>query len=131
MPARCAARARPIAALRPAPTTGAATPSFFHCGDNAYFEGFGEIGRRHEIDIALMPIGAYGPERYFADVHINPEDALLAASVLGARIAIGHHWGTFNLGAESPAEARSRFLAARAKGVKPMVLDVGQAVAVK
>ena len=40
-------------------------------------------------------------------------------------IAIGHHWGTFNFGRESPAEARQRFLAAKAPGVRPVALDVG------
>src|SRR5205823_1639531 len=35
--------------------------SIFHCGDSAYFPGFKEIGERHEIEIALLPIGAYDP----------------------------------------------------------------------
>ncbi len=109
---------------------GAARKIYFS-GDTAWGNHFAEIrAKRGRYDVALVPIGAYGPEPYFADVHVNPEDALLAASVLGAHIAIGHHWGTFNLGAESPAEAKARFLAAKAKGVRPMVLDVGEAVGV-
>ena len=79
----------------------------------------------------LVPIGAYAPENLFADVHINPEDALKAASVLGARVAIAHHWGTYNLGAVKPAEARARFLAARASGVTPRVLDIGETISLK
>lgn len=104
----------------------------YFSGDTAWGNHFAEIrARRGRFDVALVPIGAWKPEPYFAHVHINPEDALLAASTLGARIAIGHHWGTFNLGTESPAEAKSRFLAAKAKGVRPRVLDVGEAVGVK
>ena len=30
----------------------------YHAGDSAYFDGFAEIGKRHHIDTALLPIGA-------------------------------------------------------------------------
>ncbi|MFP1633576.1 MBL fold metallo-hydrolase [Zhengella sp. ZM62] len=98
----------------------------YFSGDTGYSGIFRQMReRRGRFDIALVPIGAWKPDRTFADIHMNPDDALLAASELGAGIAIGHHWGTFNFGRESPAEARERFLAAKAPGVRPVVLDVG------
>ena len=57
----------------------------FHCGDSAYFEGFEEIGKRYEIDIALLPIGAYDPPSG-REVHMNPEQAVQAFQELGAKI---------------------------------------------
>ncbi len=71
----------------------------FHCGDSAYFQGFKEIGRRHRIDLALLPIGAYDPPTG-RDVHMNPEQALQAFLELGAQTLIPMHYGTFRLGYE-------------------------------
>ena len=81
----------------------------FHCGDSAYFDGFREIGRRHEIDIALMPIGAYEAPSG-RDVHMNPEEAVRAFADLGARMMIPMHYGTFPLGNEPRDEPVERLL---------------------
>ncbi|HMQ57418.1 MAG TPA: MBL fold metallo-hydrolase [Rhizobiaceae bacterium] len=104
----------------------------YFSGDTAWSTIFGDIrARRGRFDYALVPIGAYAPEPVMADVHVNPEDALMAASILGARFAIGHHWGTFNLGAESPAEAKARFHAARAPGIVALTPDIGETIRLK
>jgi L-ascorbate metabolism protein UlaG (beta-lactamase superfamily) len=66
----------------------------FFPGDTAYFPGFREYGRRHAIDVALLPIGAYEPPA-FRRVHMNPEDALQTLVDLDARWMIPIHWGTF------------------------------------
>lgn len=71
----------------------------YHCGDTAYFEGFTEIGRRYPIDVALLPIGAYEPPSLRA-VHMNPEEALEACVVLGAKVMVPMHYGTFRLSYE-------------------------------
>ena len=84
--------------------------SIFHCGDSAYFEGFKEIGKREEIDVALMPIGAYEPPSG-REVHMNPEEALDAFEDLGARMMIPMHYGTFALSNEPPEEPLERLLA--------------------
>jgi L-ascorbate metabolism protein UlaG (beta-lactamase superfamily) len=73
--------------------------TIFHCGDSAYFEGFREIGDRADIEIALLPIGAYdAPTK--RDVHMNPEEALMAFQLLRARTMIPMHFGTFRLSYE-------------------------------
>src|SRR6266446_2699971 len=66
----------------------------FFPGDTAYFPGFRDYGRRHAIDVALLPIGAYHPPA-FRRVHMNPEDALQTLVDLDARYMVPIHWGTF------------------------------------
>ena len=84
--------------------------SVFHCGDSAWFDGFAEIGRRHQnIDVALMPIGAYEAPSG-RDVHLNPEEAVRAFAELGAKVMIPMHYGTFPLGNEPPGEPVERLL---------------------
>lgn len=83
--------------------------SVFHCGDSTYFDGFHEIGKRHNIDIALMPIGAYDAPSG-RDVHMNPEQAVRAFADLGAKLMIPMHYGTFPLGNEHPDEPVERLL---------------------
>ncbi|MDX2080766.1 MAG: MBL fold metallo-hydrolase [Terrimicrobiaceae bacterium] len=81
--------------------------SIFHCGDSAYFEGFREIGERTEVEIALLPIGAYeAPTK--RDVHMNPEQALQAFMELRARIMIPMHFGSFRLSYEPLHEPPAR-----------------------
>src|SRR5256885_1011069 len=75
----------------------------YHSGDTAYFEGFGEIGRRFpRIDAALLPIGAYDPPWFLEKQHMNPEHAVQAFLDLGARRLGAVHWGTFKLTDEPP-----------------------------
>lgn len=83
--------------------------SVFHCGDSAYFDGFKEIGERYEIDVALMPIGAYESPSG-RDVHMNPEEAVRAFADLGAKALIPMHYGTFPLGNEPHNEPVERLL---------------------
>lgn len=84
--------------------------SVFHCGDSAWFDGFAEIGRRHQdIDVALMPIGAYDAPSG-RDVHMNPEEAVRAFAEMGAKVMIPMHYGTFPLGNEPLEEPVERLL---------------------
>lgn len=83
--------------------------SIFHCGDTAYFDGFQEIGERTDVEIALLPIGAYdNPTK--RDVHMNPEQALRAFVELKAQRMIPMHFGTFRLSYEPLHEPPQRLL---------------------
>ncbi len=83
--------------------------SILHCGDSSYFEGFREIGERENVEIALLPIGAYdAPTK--RDVHMNPEQALQAFMELKARTMIPMHFGTFRLSYEPLHEPPRRLL---------------------
>jgi len=73
--------------------------SLYHAGDTAYFDGFHEIGRRLNPEIALLPIGAYNPPS-FRHVHTSPADALRAFRDLHAEWMIPMHYGTFRLSHE-------------------------------
>jgi len=59
----------------------------YHLGDTALFGDLELIGRRHDIDVALIPIGGH----YTMDRH----DAVEAARMIGARQVIPCHYNTF------------------------------------
>lgn len=104
--------------------------SLFHCGDSAYFSGFQEIGERHKIDLALLPIGAYDPPSG-REVHMNPEEAVQAFRELRAKTLVPMHYGTFRLGYEPLEEPLSRLLVcAREAGIgdNVLVMTEGQPV---
>jgi L-ascorbate metabolism protein UlaG (beta-lactamase superfamily) len=61
----------------------------YHLGDTCLFGDLELIGRRHAIDVALMPIGGH----FTMDRH----DAVEAARMLGARQVIPCHYDTFPL----------------------------------
>jgi len=83
--------------------------SILHSGDSSYFEGFKEIGERENVEIALLPIGAYdAPTK--RDVHMNPEQALQAFIELKSRIMIPMHFGSFRLSYEPLHEPPRRLL---------------------
>ncbi len=95
--------------------------SVFHCGDSAWFEGFREIGRRHSVEIAMLPIGAYDAPSH-RDVHMNPEQALRAFAELGARTFVPMHYGSFRLSYEPVDEPPARLLEqARREGLSDRI----------
>jgi len=103
---------------------------FYFAGDTGYFPGFAAIaGRLGPIDLAAIPIGAYLPVEMMARIHLNPEEAVQAASDLGAKQVVGMHWGTFDLADEPLDEPPRRFLAAAAsQGLadRAFVMKVGE-----
>jgi len=70
----------------------------FFAGDTGYNSHFKELKNKYQtIDAAIIPIGAYVPEWFMKTQHMNPADAVLAATELGVSKAIGIHFGTFKL----------------------------------
>ncbi len=87
-------------------------------GDGVQFRAIQE--KFGAVDMALLPIGAYEPRWFMKGQHMNPADAVAAFELLGAKRALGHHWGTFKLtneGIERPAQDLG--LALAEKGVDP------------
>jgi L-ascorbate metabolism protein UlaG (beta-lactamase superfamily) len=90
----------------------------YFAGDTGFDEGRpfrGLVEDHGPIDLALLPIGAYEPRWFMAPQHMNPEDAVNALQLLGARHAFGYHWGTFRLtseGIEQPEHDLGTALAA-------------------
>lgn len=85
----------------------------YHIGDTAYHQPlFRQVRERFGAPrLALLPIGAYEPRWFMRDQHMDPEEAVRAFVDCGARAAIGHHWGTFQLTDEA-ADAPAQSLAA-------------------
>lgn len=79
---------------------------FWFAGDTGYnpYE-FKEIGRRYpNMDLALIPIGAYAPRHFMKTYHVNVPEAVRIHKDLGVKHSVGMHWGTFDLTSESPVE---------------------------
>ncbi|UCD81107.1 MAG: MBL fold metallo-hydrolase [Desulfobacterales bacterium] len=69
-------------------------------GDTAYFDGFEQLGREFNIDLAVFNVGAYEPRWFMAQSHMNPRETVQAFKELNARQLMIVHWGTFRLGNE-------------------------------
>ena len=79
---------------------GGATAYF--AGDTGYGPHFKAIRERLGAPaLALLPIGAYEPRWFMQEMHMNPEDAVLAHRDLGARHSLPMHYGTFRLSDEA------------------------------
>lgn len=76
--------------------------TIYFAGDTGYdIDLFSDIKQKfHKVDISLLPIGAYKPYS-FRYVHMNPEEAVKASKLLGSKINIPIHYGTFILSFEN------------------------------
>lgn len=71
-----------------------------HIGDTGFDQGrpYRDLPTKHgAIRTAILPIGAYAPRWFMRDQHQNPDEAAQGFLLSGAKTAIGHHWGTFQL----------------------------------
>lgn len=69
-------------------------------GDTAYTDSFGAL-KDEQIDVAIMPIGAYNP---WKSVHCDPEEALMMADQMQARYFVPIHCYTFKQGVAPVSE---------------------------
>lgn len=97
---------------------------------NSYFK---EIGKKFpNIDLGLIPIGAYYPQWIFGRFHVNPHDAVEIHKQVGAKKSIGMHWGVFKLTEEPLQEPPEKLAEDAAKaGLPPeefTVLKIGETI---
>jgi len=115
--------------------TGAGV-TLHHAGDVDFSDHavFDDIGKRHAIDAALLPIGGMMPVWYYRwrrhvldrGIHIDPDCALDIFERLGARHLIPVHWGTVHLPFGLPGMPRRRLAkVAAARGKAPAVRVLG------
>jgi L-ascorbate metabolism protein UlaG (beta-lactamase superfamily) len=95
----------------------------YHVGDTGYGDGsyFKQNRAQHgPFRFAILPVGAYEPRWFMRDQHMNPEEAVQAFRDLGVELALGHHYGTFQLTDEAIDAPEIALVAARqAAGVTP------------
>jgi N-acyl-phosphatidylethanolamine-hydrolysing phospholipase D len=73
----------------------------YFAGDTGYSPHFKEIAEKYgKMDIAILPIGAFEPRWFMADVHVDPEQAVQAFEDLDAKYFIPMHYMTFVLSDE-------------------------------
>ncbi|HYW51609.1 MAG TPA: MBL fold metallo-hydrolase, partial [Gemmatimonadaceae bacterium] len=66
----------------------------FYSGDTALHDEFLEIGRRlGPFDLTMIESGAY--DALWADVHLGPEQAVLAHRLVRGDVMLPVHWGLF------------------------------------
>ncbi|MDZ5762833.1 MBL fold metallo-hydrolase [Candidatus Cyrtobacter comes] len=75
--------------------------TIYFAGDTGYDEDQFLLIKRNigVIDVSLLPIGAYKPDS-FRYVHMNPSEAVKASIILGSKVNIPIHFGTFILSFE-------------------------------
>ena len=90
----------------------------YYAGDTALQDEFPEIGRRlGPFDLTMIEIGAY--DALWPDVHLGPEQAVLAHRLVRGDVMLPLHWGTFDLALHGWTEPIERALvAARQNGVR-------------
>lgn len=70
----------------------------YYAGDTGWGPQFEQVRDRFgKIRLAILPIGAFRPEWFMSAVHISPEEAVRAHTLLGAQTSMGVHFGTFKL----------------------------------
>lgn len=106
-------------------------------GDTGYNpHQFKEVSERFsEVDLGLIPIGAYAPRWFMGPQHINPEEAVLMHQDVKSKLSIGMHWGTFQLTAEpimEPVERLQKALQeAKLEEDEFITLAIGETLRVK
>ncbi|MBM2577944.1 MBL fold metallo-hydrolase [Jannaschia sp. Os4] len=91
----------------------------FHVGDTG-FDGGRPYRGLPETRLAILPIGAYAPRWFMEPQHQDPAQAVEGFALSGARHAVGHHWGTFQLTNEARDEPPALLRRALdAKGIDP------------
>lgn len=63
----------------------------YFAGDTGFFARMAALAGR--VDVALLPVGRWGPHP--GPARLGPKSASRVARVVGARVAIPVHWGTF------------------------------------
>jgi len=100
----------------------------YYSGDTAMLPELADIGERlGPFDASLIETGAYNS--LWSDVHMGPEQAIVAHELVRGGLFIPVHWGTFDLSVHNWTEPVERVLvAAELAGVPVSVPRPGQSI---
>lgn len=87
--------------------------TIYHVGDTALFTDLKMYGERHDIEVAFIPIGD--------NFTMGPEDALVAADWINAKISIPVHYNTFPVIEQDP-----KAWAEKVKTGEGRVMEIGE-----
>jgi L-ascorbate metabolism protein UlaG (beta-lactamase superfamily) len=94
--------------------------AIFFAGDTGLGDGSWarEAAAHGPYRLAILPIGAYEPREVMRGSHVDPAEAMALFDILRPNMALGVHWGTYQMSWEA-IDAPPRALAAlrRARGM--------------
>lgn len=93
--------------------------TIYHAGDTGIFGDMKLIGELNDIDVALLPIGG--------NFTMNISDAVVALSMLKAKLGIPMHYNTFEVIKADPNEFVNQ---AANKGLNAQVMEFGETLEV-
>jgi L-ascorbate metabolism protein UlaG (beta-lactamase superfamily) len=100
----------------------------FFSGDTGLTPEYRDIGARlGPFDLVMLEVGAFHPA--WSGIHLGPENALAARTLLGSGPLLPIHWGTFNLALhpwDEPAETLLRL--APKSGARLLMPKLGEAI---
>ncbi|MEX6506474.1 MBL fold metallo-hydrolase [Jiella sp. M17.18] len=94
----------------------------FHAGDTGFNAGRDFAAAREAFGpaaLAVLPIGAYEPRAIMKPQHQEPDEAVRAARLLEAALAVGVHWGYWQLTDEAIDDPLRRLEAALSRWSHP------------
>jgi L-ascorbate metabolism protein UlaG (beta-lactamase superfamily) len=91
--------------------------TFYYAGDTALYSDMKYIGAKYNIDVAFLPIGS--------NFTMDLEDALTAASYVGATQVIGMHYDTFPYIA---IEHQATLNLAKENNIELTLMEIGQTI---
>jgi L-ascorbate metabolism protein UlaG (beta-lactamase superfamily) len=106
--------------------------NIFFGGDTGWGDGswVAAAARAGPYRLAIIPIGAYLPRDMMQNSHVGPDEALRIFRALDPVMALGVHWGTFQLAFETiDGPPRALLALERGQRVQPgrfITTDVGQ-----
>lgn len=106
-----------------------AAGSILFAADTGFGPHFEQIAQRlPRPRLALLPVGAYRPRWFMGPVHMGPEEAIEAHSILRPEVSVPIHFGTFSLADDGETEPidHLRALLRERPGQNWRVLDEGE-----
>jgi L-ascorbate metabolism protein UlaG (beta-lactamase superfamily) len=104
--------------------------TLYFAGDTAYGSFFTDIGSVFDIDLSLIPIGAYKPRWFMQPIHTDPNEAVRIHQDVQSSQSIATHFGTFPLADDAMDEPKQDLARALNKHGVPaadfITLDEGE-----